>query len=368
MVVQSWVLDHSIVHFRLNPANPREAFVVVRKHKKAEAGGAQKKSSTTSVLYRLDLHATNLVRVAKARHYEAMAVSPTGRFVAVASGKKLLLCGIDGSGSSERTFTHDLDITTIDFHPTASYLAYGDTNGRISLLYFMTGTDGQAPLTSVMHWHAHKVATLRFTSDGEQLLSGGEESVLVVWHLQSRQKSFLPRLGSEVASLQMSPDGQMYGVGLADNSVKIVMASNLAVKQSVEGMRFGGLTIISSAGARSSSEIRDLSQSTSRLQSNGDRLVWHTHPIVTSLPFSGLASSNSGRSTATRMPAMSKSRRGTAFLERKPGNLWTPKSRMRYLLEMEIGWRQLTCGMTASSPSTFTSSSGSMTMLRWGGL
>jgi NET1-associated nuclear protein 1 (U3 small nucleolar RNA-associated protein 17) len=249
MVVQSWDLNHKIVHFRLNPANPREAIVVVRKQKKAEAGGTQtKKSSTTSVLYRLDLDTTKLVRVAKARHYEAMAVSPTGRFVAVASGKKLLLCAIDGSNSTERTFTHDLDITTIDFHPTASYLAYGDSNGRISLLYFMTGTDGQAPLTSVMHWHAHKVAALRFTSDGEQLLSGGEESVLVVWHLQSRQKSFLPRLGSEVASLQMSPDGQMYGVGLADNSVKVVMASNLAVKQSVEGMRFGGLRDLSGAG------------------------------------------------------------------------------------------------------------------------
>lgn len=201
------------------------------------AGGSSKQ--TTSILYRLDLESTRLVRIAKARHYQALAVSPSGRFVAVASGKKLIVWS---DGTTLRKFEHDQEITTVDFHPTASYLAYGDNLGRISLLYYMTGGAGadghHTPLTSTLHWHSHRVAALKFTADGEQLLSGGEESVLVVWHLQSRQKSFLPRLGAEIGSLQLSPDGQLYAVGLVDNSVKVVAAANLAIKQTVEGMRF----------------------------------------------------------------------------------------------------------------------------------
>ncbi|KAI9029365.1 WD40-repeat-containing domain protein [Hyaloraphidium curvatum] len=236
MVVQSWDLDHNIVHFRLDPARPREALLVVRKR----TPGAEGKAAQTSVLYRLDLDTNRLVRVAKARRYEAMAISPSGRFVAVCSGKKLVVTGNHDDGTNARTFKHDENIVAVDFHPTASCVAYGDTKGRISLLYFMTGSDGKTPLVTTLHWHAHRVGALRFTTDGDQLLSGGEEAVLIVWQLQTRQKSFLPRIGGEIRSIDISPDGETYAVGLADGSVKLLDSASLAIRQTVEGMRFGG--------------------------------------------------------------------------------------------------------------------------------
>ncbi len=49
--------------------------------------------------------------------------------------------------------------------------------------------------TSSLHWHAHVLSSLAFVGNGNVLLSGGEEAVLVLWHLDSGTKSFLPRRG-----------------------------------------------------------------------------------------------------------------------------------------------------------------------------
>lgn len=49
--------------------------------------------------------------------------------------------------------------------------------------------------TTVLHWHAHAVAGIAFTPSGAQLLSVGEESVLVQWHLASGKREYIPRLG-----------------------------------------------------------------------------------------------------------------------------------------------------------------------------
>ncbi|OEH78287.1 wd g-beta repeat-containing protein [Cyclospora cayetanensis] len=56
----------------------------------------------------------------------------------------------------------------------------------------------------VLHWHAHAVSSLAFSSDGLVLLSGGEEGVLVMWQLQQNfSKQFVPRLGAPI--LHISP-------------------------------------------------------------------------------------------------------------------------------------------------------------------
>lgn len=49
------------------------------------------------------------------------------------------------------------------------------------------------PVTTY-HWHAHSVAAIAFTGSGAQLLSVGEENVLVIWHLDTGKKSFMARL------------------------------------------------------------------------------------------------------------------------------------------------------------------------------
>ncbi|WVQ70239.1 uncharacterized protein L199_008465 [Kwoniella botswanensis] len=57
-----------------------------------------------------------------------------------------------------------------------------------------TESEKRLPTTS-LHWHAHAVSAIAFTPSGSQLLSVGEESVLVQWHLASGKREYIPRLG-----------------------------------------------------------------------------------------------------------------------------------------------------------------------------
>lgn len=54
---------------------------------------------------------------------------------------------------------------------------------------------------------------------GNYLLSGGLETVLVTWHLESQEKSFLPRLGGGIEHIFQSSDGTTIGVSLSTNSM-----------------------------------------------------------------------------------------------------------------------------------------------------
>eukprot|EP00122_Pirum_gemmata_P010733 Pgem_evm1s9934 len=93
-----------------------------------------------------------------------------------------------------------------------------------------------------MHWHSHAVESIAFTSDGEYLISGGMESVLVIWQLQTGNKNFLPRLGGEILSLSISPNEKLFAVSLGDNSVKLVTSATLQVVKTVRGLTLAGPT------------------------------------------------------------------------------------------------------------------------------
>ena len=91
--------------------------------------------------------------------------------------------------------------------------------------------------TTLLHWHAHAVGAIAFTSSGAQLLSVGEESVLVQWHLASGKREYIPRLGGRaIISLAVRPgargveeewwmrfaDGAIVRVGSASGQVNNV--------------------------------------------------------------------------------------------------------------------------------------------------
>jgi NET1-associated nuclear protein 1 (U3 small nucleolar RNA-associated protein 17) len=133
------------------------------------------------------------------------------------------------------------EITTMALHPSEHCIATGDVNGKIVLWYFMEKThehdNGAKPISTTLHWHAHKVLALEFTADGSYLLSGGEEGVLVLWQLQTRHKDFLPRLGSDIMSISVSPDQTLMALGHQDNTIRIASTVNMTVKQAVMGLK-----------------------------------------------------------------------------------------------------------------------------------
>jgi WD40 repeat protein len=116
-------------------------------------------------------------------------------------------------------------------------VAVGDITGRITLWYCLGIENKQQVITSSLHWHAHQVNALKYTHDGVYLLSGGQEGVLVLWQVATRTRQFLPHLGSDILSISLSQDQLFYSLALKDNSILIVSAVNLTIKQSISGLK-----------------------------------------------------------------------------------------------------------------------------------
>jgi len=88
-----------------------------------------------------------------------------------------------------------------------------------------------------MHWHSHSVKALCISYDGTQLLSGGEEGVVVFWHLNANKKTFCPRLGSAITSLKIDPTRKVFAALLHSNVLKVIKMNNFE-----ELNRVGSLT------------------------------------------------------------------------------------------------------------------------------
>mmetsp|Transcript_18880 Transcript_18880/g.75853 ORF Transcript_18880/g.75853 Transcript_18880/m.75853 type:complete len:586 (-) Transcript_18880:991-2748(-) len=88
-----------------------------------------------------------------------------------------------------------------------------------------------------MHWHASSVLSLAYTNEGNILLSGGSEAVLVMWELSTGRRRFLPRVGGAILSISPRPSGTSYALTCGDNAVRFVSAASFSVVAQVRGIR-----------------------------------------------------------------------------------------------------------------------------------
>lgn len=195
--------------------------------------------------------------------------SKNGSYVAVLNGKEFIVW------NSEKQFlykwSHKDELTSLAIHPTDDFIATGDIKGRLIIWYCLNGSGipsrkslhassnneviiGQEESihggssdknllrklkvsTSTHHWHAHALVSICFSSgEGEVLLTGGEEAVLVLWHLNSGTKSFLPRRGGPINKITVSPNGDSYALALETNTIQYVQTSTLKVSWSIHGL------------------------------------------------------------------------------------------------------------------------------------
>lgn len=103
-----------------------------------------------------------------------------------------------------------------------------------------------------LHWHRNAVQAVKWSADGEcsslqdsnlltcignYVISGGQETTLVLWQLETGQRQHLPHLGAAVESIVVSPFGSSYGIRLADNSAIILSTSELRPTFSIAGIQ-----------------------------------------------------------------------------------------------------------------------------------
>lgn len=130
-------------------------------------------------------------------------------------------------------------------------VAVGTTEGQILLyedLPFLQPVQGSkivdidTPSPRVMHWHREAVTALKWSRDGNYLISGGKETVIVMWQLQTGKKQFLPHLTAEIEALTVSSDGTSYAVQLSDNSVMVLSTTELKPTANFAGLQASSLS------------------------------------------------------------------------------------------------------------------------------
>ncbi|XP_033024487.1 WD repeat-containing protein 75 [Lacerta agilis] len=145
--------------------------------------------------------------------------------------KKLYSFSLDPKYSTNECFT------CVACHPKEDCIASGHSDGKIRL--WRNFNHKKEYTYSTMHWHHGEVMDLAFTVEGTSLLSGGIESVLVQWRDGSdAKKEFLPRLGSTIQHISVSPDGAFLCTSHADNKI-IIIHSNLKVSTVIQGLNRG---------------------------------------------------------------------------------------------------------------------------------
>ena len=68
-------------------------------------------------------------------------------------------------------------------------------------------------------------------------MSGGLETVLVIWQLETGHKQFLPHLGAAINNIVVSPNATSYAISLADNSVMTISTTELKPTANIAGIQ-----------------------------------------------------------------------------------------------------------------------------------
>ncbi|OAA49696.1 WD domain containing protein [Cordyceps fumosorosea ARSEF 2679] len=87
------------------------------------------------------------------------------------------------------------------------------------------------------HWHRKAVHSVKWSKDGNYMISGGSENTLVLWQMDTSKKDFLPHLSGSVENIVVSSDGASYVVHLDDNSTMILSTSELKPSAYVSGVQ-----------------------------------------------------------------------------------------------------------------------------------
>ncbi|ATY59434.1 WD domain containing [Cordyceps militaris] len=93
------------------------------------------------------------------------------------------------------------------------------------------------------HWHRKAVHSVKWSKDGNYMISGGSENTLVMWQMDTSKKDFLPHLSGSVENIVVSPDGTSYVVHLDDNSAMIVSTSEMKPSAYVSGIQSAAANI-----------------------------------------------------------------------------------------------------------------------------
>lgn len=179
--------------------------------------------------------ATSTMLVVGRRSLSGDATSHEFVEIDLASGLTCLDCKVEATESKKQTKSESLSV------------AVGNTNGAIYLYenILSSGKPSEQSLTPrTLHWHREAVGCVKWSRDNNYLISGGKETVLVLWQLATGKKQFLPHLTAEIERLTVSPSGSSYAIQLADNSLMVLSTTELKPIANFAGLQAQSVEVL----------------------------------------------------------------------------------------------------------------------------
>jgi NET1-associated nuclear protein 1 (U3 small nucleolar RNA-associated protein 17) len=166
-------------------------------------------------------------------------------------------------------------------------VAIGNAEGQIHLypnlsVIFTSSAKVEPPAPQILHWHRLPVSAVKFSRDGNYLVSGGQETVLVLWQLTTGKKQFLPHLTSGIERIVISPNGANYALQMADNSIMVLNTSELKAVA-----HFPGLQLAIQRRTKPTTGENGYSRAAALLHPHKHRQLLLTVPSATSQKFGG---------------------------------------------------------------------------------
>ncbi|KAI0405794.1 WD40 repeat-like protein [Xylaria palmicola] len=87
------------------------------------------------------------------------------------------------------------------------------------------------------HWHRRAVHAVAWSRDGNYILSGGSESTLVLWQVDTQKIDFLPHLSASIQNIVVSKRGSAYALHLDDNSAMVLSTAEMKPITYISGVQ-----------------------------------------------------------------------------------------------------------------------------------
>ncbi|KAK9462334.1 uncharacterized protein V1516DRAFT_670002 [Lipomyces oligophaga] len=162
------------------------------------------------------------------------------------SGFELNVCKIDGSSFELASIKTTKRASTVAVSDNG-VVALGFLNGSIELHYpclsdslsYKSNEARKGFNVRTLKWHLSLVRALAFSLDGEYLLSGGNEKVLLFWQLDTGAVQFLPRLPGPITNIVVDRTSTNYALCVGDNNDDIILfsATDLDARLQVAGVK-----------------------------------------------------------------------------------------------------------------------------------
>ncbi|KAJ4407825.1 NET1-associated nuclear protein 1 [Gnomoniopsis sp. IMI 355080] len=139
------------------------------------------------------------------------------------------------NSGSKKKVSHDANDTFVDVAAGCARGAIFVYSDLLSQLQEQSKRGLDMP--KKQHWHRKAVHSVAWSADGNYLISGGSESVLVLWQLDTGKLDFLPHLAASLENIVVSPSGAAYAVHMDDNSTMVLSTAEMKPTTYISGLQ-----------------------------------------------------------------------------------------------------------------------------------